>query len=260
MPLTPLARAALLIFLAAAAAAAAAAAPARGGEENRPANVTTPPPRDQFLILPLHVHVLKADKRPDIDCKLTDADVDRIIGKANRVWSMAGIAFRAESLLHEPAENVEKFDEQRKAAGPQALGVYRTLAPAATRDRPGFHVYYVHELPVNGVYLGGNVAFVKETAALRKVEGGIDEPIPRVTSHELGHALGLPHRQDTTNLMASGTTGTILNEPEVARTRGTANKSAGVLSPKECENAATEADNAKDADLAKRRRAAIPKP
>src|SRR5829696_1920041 len=87
------------------------ASASRAADDARPADVTRPPPREQFLILPLHVHVLTAADRPDIDCKLTDADVERIVGKANRVWSMAGIAFRVESLLREPAERIERFDE-----------------------------------------------------------------------------------------------------------------------------------------------------
>jgi hypothetical protein len=118
------------------------------------------------------------------------------------------------------------------------LSIYRMLAPAQTRGRAGLHVYYVHELPPNGVYLGQNVCFVKETAALRKVEGGIDEPLPRVTAHELGHGLGLPHRQDTTNLMASGTTGTLLNEAEVAVARGRAEKIEGAMTVAACAGAA----------------------
>ncbi len=65
---------------------------------------------------------------------------------------------------------------------------------------------------------------MKDTASLRKVEGGIDEPLPRVSSHELGHAFGLPHRQNTTNLMASGTTGIWLNGEEVKQVRETARK------------------------------------
>jgi hypothetical protein len=84
-----------------------------------------------------------------------------------------------------------------------------------------FHIYYVKEMPNTGICFHEAI-FVKDTAALRKIEGGIDEPLPRVTSHELGHALSLPHRQDTTNLMASGTTGTWLNEAEIIQVRNAA--------------------------------------
>src|SRR5256884_2500800 len=73
-------------------------------------------------------------------------------------------------------------------------------------------------MSVNGLYLAGAV-FVKDSASLREVEGGMDEPLPRVTSHELGHAFGLAHRQDKTNLMASGTTGIWLNEGEARQVR-----------------------------------------
>ena len=77
---------------------------------------------------------------------------------------------------------------------------------------------------------------MKETAKLREVEGGIDEPIPRVTAHELGHILGLPHRQDKTNLLASGTTGTILNEREVKTARAEARMIPGVRTYAELSN------------------------
>ncbi|MDB5323179.1 MAG: Matrixin [Phycisphaerales bacterium] len=189
--------------------------------------------------MPLNVHVLSCKDRANVDCKLTDADIARIVGKVNGVWHKAGIHFCLDSVLHEEAENVVAFEEKRSAPdGAAMLSIYRMLAPAATRGRPGLHVYYVHELPPNGVYLGQNVCFVKETAALRKVEGGIDEPLPRVTAHELGHGLGLPHRQNTTNLMASGTTGTLLNEAEVTVARGRAAKIDGAMTVEACAGAA----------------------
>ena len=61
-------------------------------------------------------------------------------------------------------------------------------------------------------------------AKLWKVENGIEKPIPRVTSHELGHALTLNHRQEATNLMASGTSGWTLNEAEIKQSRTAAQK------------------------------------
>jgi hypothetical protein len=216
----------------------------RAANDTASPDVNKPPARDDFLILPLHVHILSAKDHPDIDCKLTDADIERIVGKMNRIWGMAGIAFRVESLLHEPAENLELFDKQAKLAATGALGVYWTLCPAESRKPPGLHLYFIHEFRPNGVYLGSNICFVKETANLRKVTGGIDEPLPRVSSHEIGHALGLVHRQAVFNLMASGTTGTILNEAEVSRSRSIAKKMEGVMTAEQCEAAAKAGDEA----------------
>jgi hypothetical protein len=77
-------------------------------------------------------------------------------------------------------------------------------------------------MSVNGVYMARDAIFVQDSARLETVPGGIDEPLPRVTSHEIAHGLGLPHRQARTNLMASGTTGTSLNAAEIETARHTA--------------------------------------
>ena len=98
---------------------------------------------------------------------------------------------------------------------------------------------------------------VKATAALRKVPDGIDEPIPRVTSHELGHGLGLPHRQDRTNLMQSGTTGTTLNEAEVKTTRAMAEKTPGLIRYKDLASLIEKEQNAERKSLLTRWKEAV---
>jgi hypothetical protein len=210
-----------------AAALVALLLPQARGDEPAP-DVTEPPAYEEFVVIPLRVHVLTADDLPEVDCRLSDSDVTRILDKVNRIWHKAGVHFGLESLVREPAARQGRFRAARDLADePTPLGLYRVLLPEASRRFDGLHVYYIHRFPVNGVYLGDGAALVQETARLKPVEGGIDEPLPRVTAHELGHALGLSHRQDRTNLLASGTTGTSLNRDEAGRARDRARSIRG---------------------------------
>ncbi len=217
--------------------------PAIGAPTTAPA-VTTDPPRESFLLVPLHVHVLSCETEPDLQSTLTDDDVRRIVGKANKIWHRAGVHLLLEPILREPAAHVDEFRQQtrKSAVDLSPRSPYRLLAPDETRALPGLHVYFIHKFEPNGVYLGQRIAFVKDSARLRSVEGGIDEPIPRVTAHELGHAMGLPHRQDTFNLMASGTTGTGLSAAEVAEVRKRVAQLPGAMTVAECQTAIESAD------------------
>ena len=174
---------------------------------------------DDYLLVPVRVHLLMARNSPAIQTTLTDADISRILGKMNGVWAQAGLHLYLESLVREEADIPDASAEPLTPADHRAL---LALRPSQSKVTNAFNIYYLKRMSVNGFFAGA--IFVKDTASLRKVEGGIDEPIPRVSSHELGHALGLPHRQATTNLMASGTTGTWLNDEEISRARNTARK------------------------------------
>ena len=222
----------------------------RGGDA--PDDVRTPPPFDTFLVLPLRIHILTATDLPEVDCKLRDEDVTRIIGKVNGIWNKAGIHWGVDALIREPAARQDKFRLVRDLGGSANLGIYRFLVPEASHRFDGLHVYYIHRFPVNGVWLGGSEAFVQETARLQEVEGGIDEPIPRVTAHELGHALGLPHRQARTNLLASGTTGTLLNSREVETARESARAIKGVKTVAELKTEAKDAEASGDRSRARK--------
>ena len=224
------------------------------GAEGSPKGVEAPS-YGEFLVIPLRVHILRATDLPEIDCGLTDADITRVVGKVNAIWHPAGIHWALEPPIREPAARQEEFKARRDALrekGGTPLGAYPMLVPEASRTKDGLHVYYIHRFAVNGVYLGDATAFVQETARLRAVEGGIDEPLPRVTAHELGHALGLPHRQDRTNLLASGTTGTSLNAAEADRAREFARKTPGTRTVAELREAAEAAAKGGDPSGARR--------
>ena len=197
-----------------------------------------------FLLVPLRVHLLSSDDTPALQTTLTDADLERIFKKVNGVWAQAGIQFYREPVVREAAAQPDA-----KPREPDAHETVRFYIPPATRGAEVFNIYYIKSFDVNGVYFSHPEAiFVKDTASLRKVEGGIDEPIPRVTSHELGHAFSLVHRQDTFNLMASGTTGTTLNEAEIRQARESAAKRAWILPAAKCQEQAAALE--KDGKLA----------
>ncbi len=188
-----------------------------------PAHGQTPTNRfafSDYLLSPVRVHLLSAKDSPTIQTTLTERDITRILQKVNGVWSQAGLHFYLESLVKEEAQGQELYSQGAEEAYHLAL---LELRPRESRATNLFHIYFVKEMLNNGIYFPAAI-FVKDTASLRIVEGGIDEPLPRVTSHELGHAFGLQHRQNTTNLMASGTTGTRLNEAEISSTREVARK------------------------------------
>lgn len=221
-------------------------------DDTAPADVTEEPLRDTFLVIPLRVHLLSSKDLPEVDCKLSDDDVRRIVRKVNGIWHKAGIHWGLESVRREPAAKEKRFKMARELGGAGNLGLFRILFPEESQDFEGVHVYYIHKFAVNGVWLGDGAALVQDTAKLREVPGGIDEPIPRVTAHELGHALGLPHRQATTNLLASGTTGTRLNTAEVATARGHAGRIKGAESIADVQAMAREAAAQCDSEKARR--------
>ncbi len=170
----------------------------------------------RVLTLPVRVHLMQSANQPAMHTTLVEADIRRIFGKVNAVWAQAGIQFEVESIG--PTLALEAKPEE---AGQSEFVRVKAMIPKERLSATALDVCYVKEVRPNGFYYGEPIV-VKDTASLRTAPGGLDEPLPRVTAHEIGHALGLKHRQETTNLMASGTTGFSLNEAEITTARAKA--------------------------------------
>jgi hypothetical protein len=70
---------------------------------------TQPPATDQFLIVPLRIHILKSPKLALADCKLGDGDVNKVVRDLNTIWGKAGIFVGIESIIREPAAQPDRF-------------------------------------------------------------------------------------------------------------------------------------------------------
>jgi hypothetical protein len=209
--------------------------------------VATPRPYGEFRIVPVRVHLLRDSETAAAVTRLTEKDITRIFMKANGIWQAAGVHLWVESIVTEKPGSTAGFEHVPSLPTEALLA----LRPEATRKTPMFHVYYIGEMAPNGIFMRRDGIFVKESARLRPVKGGIDEPLPRVTAHELGHGMGLPHRQDTFNLLASGTTGTGLNDAEIETVRKTIGNIAWVETPEQFLMAADQAGKDNKAEAAR---------
>ncbi len=207
----------------------------------------------EYLIVPVRAHVLISADLELANCKLRDSDITRVVAKLNSIWSQAGITFGVESIVREPAAQRDRFRVLVELSqGQLDMADLELLLPKPSRVFDGLNVYFFHDLPFNGSYLGGDCVLVQEGARLNEVAGGTDEPMARVAGHCVGRAFSLvPRPEPQSSLMALGTTGFALDADEAARARRVAKTIPGVMTVAEARKAAASAQAAGDAGRAK---------
>ena len=152
------------------------------------------PPYLPIYRIPLRIHIGKSEREV--------SEYRNILNEINDIWwSQAGICFEMDVVKH---------------------------------DRPlgrGIDVWFMPDLKEfgddNGYFRGDHEIYVRDTPILGPSEHPAHSPTARTTAHELGHALGLHHGQDSDdNLMRSKTYGWHLSKDEIKTTRKAATAKA----------------------------------
>jgi hypothetical protein len=210
-------------------------------------------PAEQFVIIPLRVHVLTSSDIDQANCKLTEGDVTRVVGNINAIWHKAGIHFGIESILREPVAQRERFLIVAGLGGGQVgPNDLRILLPRASRAFDGLHIYFFHDLPFNSAFMGDDVVFSIEQAQVNPVAGGGKDPVARVTAHALGNLLTLPNTNDPRSLIVNGTSGIALDRSQAETARKVARTIQGATTVAGLQKAEKAAEAKGDAATARR--------
>lgn len=171
-------------------------------------------PTPDWIVLPLKVYILD-DESELFSSGRTVGEMPAIYTKVNEIWSQANIRFEVQGVERAkmPASTMLAISSAQFDPFFNGIGRDFTLPNPAL-----INAFYVKQVGrANGINpFGARLFFVMDTPSVH------DE---RVTSHEIGHILGLQHNlQDSTQLMYSGTNGMGLSAEEVVVARYNAGK------------------------------------
>ena len=155
---------------------------------------------------------------PDVSTRRDIPDLTEILGGVNEIWGQAGIRLELRFIGTQELPRSVLLALMDGETAPFFDGLGRDFDVRSTSTVNAF--FLPRFSSANGINpFGTRTAFI------------VDEPSVhgrRVTSHEIGHMLGLHHDLgDSGRLMFSGTNGTTLVEAEIATARYVAN---GILS------------------------------
>jgi hypothetical protein len=166
-----------------------------------------------LISLRVRVHLVQSVANPRLQTTLKEKEVRAIFDEVNSIWAQAGVRFELEAI-----EDLQALDSAPKRWYIKDRNWVKAAIPTNQLSLTAIDVCFVKDMGPNGFFYGEPVV-VCQNPEFHKVSGGARNPVARVTAHELGHVLFLQHRQDHTNLMASGKNGVSLNSQEIKDAR-----------------------------------------
>ena len=174
-----------------------------------------------LITLRIRVHLMKSAANPRLQTTLTETDVKGIVEGVNVIWSQAAIRFEIEGI-----GSLQALEIPEKRWYVKDRYWVKAAIPTEKFSPTAIDVCFVKDMGPNG-FFDGEPVVVCENPEYHKVSGGAENPVARVMAHELGHVLFLQHRQERTNLMASGRNGFSLNAQEIKDARKRAQEILG---------------------------------
>ena len=165
------------------------------------------------ISLNVRVHLMQSVANPRLQTTLTAKEVRAIFDEVNVIWTPAAIRFEVQAI-----ETLQAMEIAPKRWYIRDRNWVKEAIPTQQFSPTAIDVCFVRDMGPNGFFYGEPVV-VCQNPEFHKVSGGAANIVARVTAHELGHVLLLQHRQEITNLMASGKNGVALNQQEIRDAR-----------------------------------------
>lgn len=156
---------------------------------------------------------------------LVEDDLRQHVSVMNEIWDQAAIELEVNAVLTEPIRSWKMSIIPWES---YVYGILETLRPAGAALINGFYTTWDYA-DLNGFSTPGGTNFVvKDRPELKAVphspDFSTDDLIARVSSHEVGHILGLchfkfPESDEEDRLMFSATRGIRLTKDEIQRSR-----------------------------------------